>query len=78
MTNYKEGTELPKTGNVLLFAGAPWCSPCKTLKPTVELALEGFNATSYYIDLDEHYVLANTLGISSVPTLIVIKNGWQS
>ena len=62
---------------VLVDFFATWCNPCKMLAPVLEEAsreLEG-KALFYGIDVDENLTLAQQFGISSIPALIVLKNG---
>lgn len=65
------------TGAVLVDFGAPWCSPCKALEPLV-VALGGELAgqlTVAKIDIDATPDLAVELGVMSVPTLMLFKDG---
>jgi len=53
-----------------------WCNPCKTLTPIVEDVAE--TLTNVYfgkLDADANNQTANELGIRSVPTIILYKNG---
>ena len=61
---------------VLVDFWATWCGPCKMLSPIVaEIASEadGFKVCS--VDVDEEQDLAMTYQVSSIPTLLVFKNG---
>ena len=59
---------------------ADWCGPCQMLAPVLhELADEvGSKAAFYSIDVDENRQLATEYGISSIPCLVVLKNGQES
>jgi len=60
---------------VLMF-GAPWCMPCKALKPKVVLMGEKFpHVPLAYCNAEEHPVLVAELEIMSVPTVIVMVRG---
>lgn len=61
---------------VLLDFWASWCGPCKMLSPVVdEIADENPDIKVGKINVDEENELAAKFGISSIPTLVVMKNG---
>ena len=61
---------------VLIDFYATWCGPCRMVSPIVdEIAEETSDSKICKIDVDEEPELAQTFGISSIPTLVVIKDG---
>ena len=61
---------------VLLDFWAVWCGPCKMIAPILtEIAGEREDLVIGKVDVDSEMELAMEFGISSIPTLVVIKNG---
>jgi thioredoxin 1 len=61
---------------VLVDFYADWCRPCQLLAPTLEeLAREMPDAKIVKVNVDESPELAGHFGISSIPTLMVFKDG---
>ncbi|CAN5358099.1 thioredoxin [soil metagenome] len=56
---------------------ATWCPPCKRIGPFVEELANDYagRAVVVKIDVDEAGDVASRYGITSVPTLMVFKNG---
>ena len=62
----------------LLDFYADWCGPCQMLKPTIEefeKAHPEIKVTS--INIDEEEELAEKYGVSSIPCLVVLKDGEE-
>ncbi|MBW1723370.1 MAG: thioredoxin fold domain-containing protein [Deltaproteobacteria bacterium] len=66
-------------GIVLMDFNAPWCTPCRLQEPIIrhlavrfrgKVRIEGMN-------VDEHPDLALDMGIRSIPTLILFKDGKE-
>ena len=66
-------------GKVLLDFWATWCGPCRMVAPIVEeIAAERSDMVLGKINVDEEMELAMKFGITSIPTLIVIKDGKEA
>lgn len=61
---------------VLVDFFATWCGPCKMIAPFLEeIADEHPEIRVCKIDIDKDRELIESFGITSVPTLLVFRNG---
>jgi thioredoxin 1 len=61
---------------VLVDFYADWCGPCRALGPILEeLAEETKDAKIVKVNVDESPQLASQYGVSSIPSLLVFKDG---
>lgn len=67
-------------GVTLVDFWAEWCGPCKMIAPMIEeLATEyEGKATIGKINVDNESDIAARYNVSSIPTLLVIKNGEEA
>jgi thioredoxin 1 len=62
---------------VLVDFWAPWCGPCRAVAPVLE-QLQSELAGQLKIvkvNVDENQEIAGALGVRSIPTLVVFKDG---
>jgi putative thioredoxin len=69
----EESTKRP----VVVDFWADWCEPCKTLMPLLEKLADEYQGQFLLakVNADEQQMIAQQLGVRSLPTVIVIKDG---
>lgn len=64
---------------VVVDVWAPWCGPCRTMKPAIENLGEEFKGRVEVLELnaDENPELVQKLKVFSLPTLLVFHGGEE-
>lgn len=72
-----ENEVLKGNGVVVVDFFATWCGPCKMLAPVFQEVANEFEgkADFYKIDIDASLDIARQFSVSTVPTVIIFRNG---
>lgn len=78
-TNEFENQVEKKDGIVVVDFFATWCGPCKMLSPVFSSIEEEVKDKAQFlkVDIDQSMELAHKFKVSTVPTVIVFKNGQE-
>lgn len=70
-------SEAMKAAAAVVDFSATWCGPCRMMAPVLEEISEKLadKVSFYNVDVDEAPQLAARFGISSIPCLVLLKNG---
>lgn len=62
---------------ILLDFYAPWCAPCRALAPELDAFSDRYEdaVSAYSVNVDTDGALAERFGVSSLPTVLILKNG---
>lgn len=73
--NYEEVTS---GGATIIKFSAPWCGPCRQLGPIFKTASEANEGVSFGdVSVDDSPRLSGQLGVRSIPTMILFKEGVE-
>jgi thioredoxin 1 len=66
-------------GLTLVDFSAPWCAPCRLQEPIIRKLADQFDgrASIATVNIDGTREMASKLGIQSIPTLILFRNGKE-
>lgn len=71
--------ETTGSGVSLVDLYADWCGPCKIMAPTIDKLAISFKdqATVGKLNVDENQGTAGQLGVTSIPTVVIFKDGQE-
>ena len=65
---------------VLVDFWAEWCGPCRRVTPIVEELADQYDGRLKVakVNIDEYQAAANRLGVQSIPTLVIFRDGQMA
>jgi len=68
-----------ESGLTLMDFNAPWCAPCRAQEPILEHLSTQYKGTAVIaaMNVDENQDVATSLGIQSIPTMIIFNNNKE-
>ena len=76
LTHENFGSHIEKTGITLVDFWAEWCGPCRMFGPIFEAASEKYPDIVFgKVDTESEKRLADEANITSIPTLMVFRDG---
>ena len=72
-SKYRTDTKVERL--TILDFNATWCGPCRRFSPIFKAAAQKYKGEVEFVsvDIDRHQHLAQSIGITSVPTLLFIR-----
>ena len=79
VTGARFNSILKKNPAILIDFWADWCGPCKAIAPRIEELSEKYAGRVFFgkVDIDKNPKTADSFGVRSIPTLLLLKNGKE-
>ena len=59
---------------VIIFT-APWCGPCKMVKPKIPAIAQDHKVTAFWMDIEKNMEITQQNNIQAVPFIMTMRNG---
>lgn len=69
--------KIEKGEKLIVDFWAPWCGPCRMVKPLFEKVSTETEAQMYTINVDNNREIAVELGVRAIPTIKVFSEGKE-
>lgn len=70
--------EIPQKGFTIIDFWEEWCVACKRLEPQIEAIASEMESIAFFkADCDAHPRLCSYFNILNLPTIILLKDGWE-
>jgi thioredoxin 1 len=78
-TSEKWFNHLISAGVTLVDFNAPWCKPCLAQEPIIKALQKDYNEAVKVatLNIDENQKIALNIGIQSIPTIIIYRDGRE-
>jgi thioredoxin len=70
-------TKIDNGEKMIVDFWAPWCGPCKMMKPIFENVAKTSEIPMYTINVDENRGIAVELGVRAIPTIKSFNEGKE-
>ncbi len=79
LSSQKEFDRLIEQGVSLIDFNASWCAPCRAQNVIIDDLDRRYAEKAHVVtvDIDQNRNIASNLGIQSIPTIIIFKDGWE-
>lgn len=77
LTDSNFASEIAKYPIMLIDFWAPWCGPCRIVGPIIDQLAKEYSGRVVFgkLNVDDSQVVASSLGIQSIPTMMIVKGG---
>lgn len=79
ITDTEDFTNTIGNGVTLVDFNAPWCGPCRAQEPIINQLSREYDGRARIVEMniDQNQETAAKLGIQSIPTLALFRNGQE-